>query len=189
MLRTLSLAVSLLSLLVAACARSAETPSAGSGEAVRDHPLVVKALPGNYRDILEHADKFEIVTLACEGEELPQGVTSSAMVSRFRMVDRREVSDHALQKKLVTAFYKGVSGGTDNAGAGCFEPHHGIRATKDGETVTILVCFLCSNFYVLPEGVRNGILLDPEPVEVWRDVVKELGMAEVPLTRMGRRPP
>jgi len=186
MTRSLLFAVSLLSLLVPACAKGADTPSS---EALRDHPLVVKALPGNYRTILEQPDKFEILTLACDTEELPPGVTAKGAINRFRIVDQREVTDEALRMKLVTAFYEGVRGGTDNAGAGCFEPHHGIRATRKGETVTILVCFMCSNFYALPDGVRNGILLDLEPVEVWRQVVKEHGMAEVPKTRMKGQPP
>jgi hypothetical protein len=168
-----------LSLPVAACKVEGET-----GEA-----LVAKALPGNYRDVLENADKFELLTLACPNEDLPQGFDGSETVGpRYRIVDRREIDDPELRLTLVNAFYEAVRGGEDNVGTACFEPHHGIRATKGGETVTVLVCFMCHNFYVLPDGVKNGIRVPLASLEVWRTEVKRLNMAQVAKTSLGRAP-
>jgi hypothetical protein len=169
-----------LSLSIAACKVDGETGDA----------LVAKALPGNYRDVLENSDKFELLTLACPNEVLPEGFDGTDTIGpRYRIVNRRDIDDPELRLTLVSAFYDAVKAGEDNVGTACFEPHHGIRATKGSETVTILVCFMCHNFYVLPDGVKNGIRIPLAPLEVWRSEVKRLGMAQVAKSSMTGRAP
>jgi hypothetical protein len=98
------------------------------------------------------------------------------------------IADRGTQTKLVHAFYEAVKNGQDNTGVACFLPHHGIRATKDGEVVTVLVCFMCSNFYALPDGVKNDIVIDLKPLEVWREETRRAGLTMVEKTSLGKEP-
>jgi hypothetical protein len=114
-----------------------------------------------------------------DGEELPDG---------FTVVDSRVIEDEAVRDALVNALYKAIEGEQTRAAA-CFDPHHGIRATKGGTTVTILVCFICHNFRVYPEGGNGGREIAVKEMKVWRDEVQRLEMLQVAKTRLNGEPP
>jgi hypothetical protein len=83
-----------------------------------------EGLPKKARQILERADELEVFQIAGGGV--------SAVV---RGDAKAEVLD---------AFYEGII--RPEPMAGCFKPHHGLRAKSGGDEVEIQICFTCKNF-------------------------------------------
>ena len=59
----------------------------------------------------------------------------------LKAVGKTTVKDAEARKKVVSEFLKGMEGKIDPAR--CFNPRHGIRATHDGKTVDLVICFEC----------------------------------------------
>ena len=68
-----------------------------------------------------------------------------------------------MQKQLLDALYKGIAD-SDGNGAKCFDPRHGIRASVDGKTVDLVICFECSWVYVFydKDENRRGVAVTTE---------------------------
>ena len=62
----------------------------------------------------------------------------------------------------------------------CFNPRHGIRATHDGKTVELVICFECSSFdiYSGSEGSvekTKHLLVGKSPEATFNKVLKDAG--------------
>jgi hypothetical protein len=161
------LIVGVVALLVAACSGKK------SGEA-----LVAKAIPTWERDILADPDKLEFLTLHPD-PEVKDDNGKYVVIGRFNkyaVLGRVEVKEKSLQRKFVDQLYQAIAEGDDGVGAACFDPRHAIHAEKDGKHVDVLVCFDCDNFYVFPEGNRNGVRLAAHHMDAWRAAPKTLNL-------------
>ena len=82
-------------------------------------------LPKKVRDVLERAGEIEVFSISSN----PKTVV---------------IADVAAKSELLDAFYAGVVEPAHMAG--CFKPHHGIRAKHGGDQIEIKICFMCRNF-------------------------------------------
>jgi hypothetical protein len=70
-------------------------------------------------------------------------------------------------------------------GAKCFDPRHAIRATTDGKSVDLLICFECHWVYVFPgEGGETVRLTIGDHQAVLDQILKD---ADVPLAPPARK--
>ena len=78
---------------------------------------------------------------------------------------------------LVAALKKGVEE-NDGTVANCFNPRHGIRATHEGNTVELVICFECLSMQAYLGAERSGALTTASPERTFDDVLRA---AKVPL--------
>ena len=131
-----------------------------------------EALPPKVREILEKAEKFEILAeVGSEQESDGEGMTFEPN----RVV---RVVDELDKKKILEAFYFDAS--REDSPAACYEPHHGIRAAYQGKTVEVEICFSCSRFIVKSEfGNFRGTIVreNRQSEDVFQQIVESKSAA------------
>lgn len=108
-----------------------------------------ESLPPEVREILEKAEKFEVLA---EVDNEPDGL-------RFEPNRIAVITDEKDKKEILEAFYNDASGG--NFPSACYIPHHSVRATYQKKMVEVEICFQCSLFVVKsPFGKFEGGMAD-----------------------------
>lgn len=98
------------------------------------------SLPSSAVAVLEHADAFEIYALEPNGAEEPK--PGAEVFHGHAILVRAEVKDRNAQEQITEIVNHGVrKGGTQ---AKCFNPRHGIHATRGGHSVDLVICYECS---------------------------------------------
>ena len=97
-----------------------------------------ESLPPNVREILEKAEKFEVLA-EVDLDDAHDGLNFEPNRISF-------IRDEKDKKEILENFYYDASAGP-NASA-CYIPHHGIRASYQGKTVEVEICFQCHLFSV-----------------------------------------
>ena len=113
-------------------------------------------LPGAVAKALEKADELDVYSLG--GETTEKDGWHGA-----RVLGQTTVKGETEQKALAAAVKKGVEEG--DRGARCFVPRHGVRATHDGKTYDLLICFECGWLYV---GFAQRIPAATKNKDLWR---------------------
>jgi hypothetical protein len=137
-------------------------------------PPVGDKVPEHLLTLLEKADQFELLSLN------PQRSKEKAAddFHGYKVLGKTTVKDAEVRKKLVAALKKGVED-NDGAAAGCFNPRHGIRATRDGKTAEFVICFECLFVQVfVGDKLEKGLRTTNSPKDTFDGVLKE---AKVPL--------
>jgi hypothetical protein len=133
-------------------------------------------IPDDVKTILEKADKFELLSL--DPEYLKEKPADG--FHGWKVLGRTTVKDADARKTLLAAFEKGVE---ENKGevARCFDPRHGIRATRGDKTVDLVICFECYQVKVFAgEGERKDFLVTGSPQPTFDKVLTD---AKVPLPK------
>ena len=129
-------------------------------------------IPYPAREILEHADRFELLSLSPEHLREP----AKNDFHGFRVLGQTSITSTEIRRKLVAAFELGVSE-NDGVIAACFNPRHGIRVVHRGKQADFVICFECRQVRVVGEGAGEFLVSNsPQPV-----FDKVLGDAHVPL--------
>ncbi|HVK07929.1 MAG TPA: hypothetical protein VM597_04035 [Gemmataceae bacterium] len=131
-------------------------------------------IPDDLRAVLEKADKFELLSLSPERlKEKPKDAFHG-----WKVLGQTTVTA-ADRDRLVPAFAKGVA---DNSGvvAACFNPRHGIRATRGGKTAEFVICFECFQVHAYRGDKKedDSFLITASPQPTFDAVLKA---AKVPL--------
>ena len=164
MRKLIALVVSVL--LIAACSGAANEP-AKDPIPVKDSELRSGAhfdavVPCSLQGVFDKPDKVWLCTLLNGSEGLEtlgsEALQTTDTLHGWYVYDETEIGlDEA--HGLLESFREAVEYGT-HAGVACFMPHHALRIEKEGRALEILVCLLCKNCYVFPEGGRNNVALD-----------------------------
>jgi hypothetical protein len=130
-------------------------------------------IPDTVQTILAKADKFELYSLDPDrGKEKPKDKFHG-----WKVLGKAALKTAETRKKLIEALRKGVKA-NDGTVADCFNPRHGIRATHQGKTVDLVICFECYSM-IIYEGKKTAtVLTTGAPQPVFDKVLKE---AKVPL--------
>lgn len=94
------------------------------------------SLPPKVRQILEKAQSLEVLGLSSE-EKVGIGWHPDVSIGLPNSPERRH---------LLESFYFDASAGPNPSA--CFLPRHGLKASYDGKTVEIIICFQCHVFTV-----------------------------------------
>jgi hypothetical protein len=96
------------------------------------------------REVLEHADSFEVLSLECERAPAPGEdaiASGSARFGRYPVTKRVVIADAETRRAIVDAALRSTRGA--DMMAGCFEPHHAVIARKGNQQVVLVICFQC----------------------------------------------
>lgn len=129
-------------------------------------------IPTGVVAVLEDADQFELLSIDPDRpQERPRDDFHG-----WKVLGRSQIKDAETRKKLLSALKKGV-GENDGTAAACFDPRHGIRATHEGRTVDLVICFECFQvqFYV-GEKREGGFLTTGSPQTVFDQVLRDAGV-------------
>ena len=175
-----------------------QTPSA-------DSPYKHPALSKETRAILDGSDKFvlvsidptppalendiELVTnlLASEKKELPADKPQPKQDTRERfhgypVLGRTEIKDPKRRNDLLSTLYKGVRKIRHGIPA-CFEPRHGIIATRGTNQVELVICFECEQIAEYADGNHAWSLMSKEPRELFNRTLTEAGVPRAGVPR------
>jgi hypothetical protein len=128
-------------------------------------------LPEKTLNVLLKAEKFELLSLNPE----PEKVRPKDHFHGYTVLGKTEVKDAALRKDIVESFKKGMEGEINPAK--CFDPRHGFRATHEGKTVELVICFACSQFYVHDGSGNSKYLVNMMPQTLLNKVLKDAGIS------------
>jgi len=137
--------------LLAACGGDATPPAPKGGAetpveaptpvAGRDGEGVLELLPGDARDVLEQAERMEILALFPYPGSDEAPATAHAPFHDYPVLGRADVPA-ADRPALVAALYRALNENNDTV-ASCFSPRHGLRVEKGDRTVDLVICFEC----------------------------------------------
>lgn len=142
--------------------RPNEAPQAVSSGVRLEPPA---EMPGAAAFVLGRPERFEIFTvtpapLSAE-DRAKDGPTR---FHGYAIVGRAEVADVSTRERVVATVYEGIRS-NDGSIAACFNPRHGIRATREGKTVDLLICYECHQVQVHVPGENEQTLLTSAKVE------------------------
>jgi hypothetical protein len=86
--------------------------------------MLNEELPEKARQVLERAVEIEVFQISGDGKSV--------------------VVKGAGKSEVLDAFYGGII--HPEPMAGCFKPHHGLRAKSGDDKIEIRICFICKNF-------------------------------------------
>jgi hypothetical protein len=142
-----------------------------------------QSLPPKVLSVIEHADEFVLYSL----EPLSEAKVSSKngplkqrpeneLFHGEGIVGQVVLKETKDQNRIVTALKHAIEQAGPDA-AGCFWPHHGIRARKGKETIDVVICFTCNRVQIhTGDGLIQLHVSDRYPLGREFDVV---------LTRLG----
>jgi hypothetical protein len=99
-------------------------------------------LPEAAQAILDKAEKVELLSLHPRPVPKADRPKEKDLFHNYRVLGKTALKD-ADRKTVFAALDKGIKDADPNLAAGCFNPRHGIRATHDGKTVDLVICFEC----------------------------------------------
>jgi hypothetical protein len=133
---------------------------------------LITQFPEVVNAVLEKATEIEVYSL--DGERNVKDGWHGAKVLGKTTVKGDDAKD------LVKVLRQGVKEGGE--GKRCFIPRHGIRATHDGKTVDLAICFECSWVYIYTDKAEKATVLTfssaPE-----KTIIDILEKAKVPLAK------
>jgi hypothetical protein len=147
-------------------------------------------LPSAAAKLLDRADRVEVLSVDPAMRDRPQMVKPDGTpvpppppdtredFHGFSVLGKTTVNGLLARRNVVSAVKRGIAD-SDGSVAACFLPRHGVRATVDGKTVDLVICFQCNSIRVYVDGEQAGTVLT---AETSRDALdKVLTAAGVPL--------
>jgi hypothetical protein len=116
-----------------------------------DATALVKAFPGNSRDILEHSQQFFLISV---NPQMVFDPDAQDLFHGFHVIGKTLVTDPVARAGLIAALYDSMA--TSQGAAACFNPRHGIRAMRNGRVVDIAICFHCGQIQVYADGKQGS---------------------------------
>ena len=124
--------------------------------------------------ILRGADKLVLFSIdprsSLFDDSNPGG--ASGTFRGHRILGSVEVKDAREREQLVKAWEDGLGGDVSM----CWTPRHGIRASRGGETLEIIVCFQCSHFYANTANEKSGGAIKSSTGAVFNRILKAAGV-------------
>lgn len=111
-------------------------------------------VPSVEAEILRGAAELELIALDPTWPT-PEQKADPARFHGYGVLGRAAMSDPAGRVELLDLIAQACRE-NDGIVAGCFDPRHGIRATVEGRTVDLVICFSCLQVLVFADGERIG---------------------------------
>ena len=125
-------------LIVAGCSTQESSPV--------ELPEIGEELPAATREVLENADRFEILALHPEPRSAGE-LTDEQKLGNYEILGQAELTARDDQREVLSLVYQGIR---DSRGmvAACFNPRHGVRATRGDDVVEMVICYECLSMQV-----------------------------------------
>jgi hypothetical protein len=135
-------------------------------------------LPDQAKAILLKAEQIELYSLEPEPDKDKD--KDKDTLQGWKILGKTVLKDASVRKSALNAVENGIGKGR---GAKCFDPRHALRATHDGKTVDLVICFECGWVYVYydKKAERAATLVtSSKPQETLDKILKDAG---VPLAK------
>jgi len=130
-------------------------------------------LPAAAQAILDKAEQLELYSL----EPMPGQEKAPDGFHGWKVLGKTEVKQADTRKKILSALNRGIAENTGKVAA-CFRPRHGIRASHEGKSVDLVICFECYSLRVYVGDQEGTVLVTDSPAPTLNAVLRE---AKVPL--------
>jgi len=157
------IALLLLALPPSACMPSRAREKAASspvpdGPPRLSHEILSRIFHGDTLRILEEADSLTLLSLDPRGrfpvpyrigekpKPTPPPKTIPGPDGKLVVLGEVALNDPQQRHEIIEALFEAISHG--HISMMCFQPHHALRATRQGKTILIIFCFECGNGYV-----------------------------------------
>jgi hypothetical protein len=127
-------------------------------------------LPPGVSVLLDEADSIELISI--DPRERPAKADDS--FHGWKALGRAAVRDVA-DRRATVASLKQAIGETDNV-SGCFEPRHGLRATRGHRSVDLVICFSCRWIEVHFGGKTSSVCTSDAPKSAFNKALRDLGV-------------
>ncbi|HRH42447.1 MAG TPA: hypothetical protein PKY82_12540 [Pyrinomonadaceae bacterium] len=137
----------------------------------RQEKYLNESLSPQAREVLENAEKFEVLAEVNEDRKSDRDILTFEPNRIAKIINEND------KKEILESFYFDAS--REDPPASCYEPHHGLRATYQGKTVEIEICFSCSRFEVKsPFGNFEGTITreNPRSEKVLEKIIRTQGI-------------
>jgi len=135
---------------------------------------VFRGIPGVAATAMRNADSLELLSLD------PRRGRADADFHKHKVLGRTTVTDPVTRKLLYSSLQSGARWNLPFP-ALCFNPRHGIRATAEGRTIDLVICFECSHVEVWQgESLLTTFFVGQSPESVFDQVLRDAGL---PLAR------
>jgi hypothetical protein len=136
--------------------------------------LCAESMPPDAREMLIKAENFDLYSLE------PRAAQGETDFHGWKVLGKTAVKEADVRKKLITALEKGAAE-SDGSRPDCFNPRHGIRVSRGGKTMDLVICFECQQVEVYAGDERGkNFLISKSPRPVFNQVLKD---ARVPLPK------
>jgi hypothetical protein len=131
-------------------------------------------------DLLEAAGPFELLSLNPNRPE----AKGNDDFHGWKVLGKTVVNDAEVRKKLCAEFKRSIDE-SEGVGANCFNPRHGIRFTREGKTVDLVICFECYQVQAFIGEQRDPFfVITREPQKAFDKVLRDKG---IPLAKDGEK--
>jgi hypothetical protein len=127
--------------------------------------------------LFEKAEAIEVYSLDPSDDK--KEVDPSKGFHGWKILGKTTVKDAKVRKKLIEAVYKGLAE-SDGTAAKCFMPRHGLRATSDGKTADVVICFECLQMEFFAGDKKTTETTTRSPEKVLDEVLTTAGVPLAP---------
>jgi len=141
---------------------------------ILDHLKVKNDLTDRMKEILRNADEFELLQLEPPFITNRERRESGRLFRGRRVISRVSVNRAKVRRQLLSAWDVGLTYMFNMSM--CHDSRHGIRASRGGETVEIIIDFRCGQFsaYAGDESVKGWIRRETGPA--FNRVLRQAGL-------------
>ena len=141
--------------------------------------------PDGARQVLEQSPQLTLFSVDPSPEDYDSQFNSKThpMFHGHMIFGQTVISDSAAKTALLASFYDGLVAPPDprgykQVGIGCFNPRHGLRATLDGKTVDLLICFGCMQVetYINNHRLARHAHINAAPSEKFNQILTAAGV-------------
>ncbi len=135
-----------------------------------------KIFTGDSRQILEGSDHLFLYSLAAYGKP-DETYEAGYFGDEWRSLGHVAIGDAKTKAALLAAFLDGIAQGKTRAL--CFEPRHGLRATRNGKTIDFVICFHCLQMQIYDGSTENPpyVAISNAPKKFFDDLLSANGIA------------
>ena len=130
------------------------------------------------KQLFEKAEAIEVYSLD-PSDDRKEPPDAKKGFHGWHILGKTTVKDPKVRKKLVAALYAGLAD-SDGTAAKCFDPRHGIRATVDGKTADIVICFRCLQMQFIVGEASMTETTTQAPEKVLDEVLTNAGVPLAP---------
>ncbi len=126
------------------------------------------------KSFLETSEHFTLYSLQPyenpEAQSVSKALQNNPRFHNFPIIGQTSIDDKKTRQQLLDALYKGADNDRQMA---CFDPHHGIRATKGLQTMDLVICFTCNTLQVSGNVTTGNLYITSAPRDTFDHVLQE----------------
>jgi hypothetical protein len=127
-------------------------------------------LPADANTVLDKADEIELFSV--NPDKSAKKPTSE--LQGWEILGKTTLSGDE-KAAIIRALRKGIAA-SDGSAAACFNPRHGIKATHDGTTVELVICFECLSISGYTNGTKFSVLTARSPESEFNRILTDKGV-------------